>query len=375
LTKRQLLFRVGSFAVAGLLLYLALRGVDLQAAWRALVTADYRWAVPLVGVVLAAHLLRAWRWQIWLAALPLPPSAPPPDGDTSRTPSPVPYAEAFVAMVVGYMVNYAAPRAGEVARTANLAARSRYRAGQVFGTVVTERLVDVACLALSLVATLVILAGQLDVLQERFFGPAWDRLSGLAGGRTWVVVAGALVLLALVGIALVWRIRRQGSALRQLWTSRVQPALADLREGLATLWTTPRPYAIGLATLGMWTCYVFMAYLPLLMLGLAEPYALSLLDAWALMTLGALGILIPAPGGIGAYHYLTIQALALLYAVPESPAATYAVLGHTAQMVFHLVVGAGGLVWQSFTPRDLTPDDPDDATAPTPSNKEATPAK
>jgi hypothetical protein len=257
----------------------------------------------------------------------------------------------FVAMMVGYMVNYAAPRAGEVARTANLAARTRLRAGQIFGTVVTERVVDVACLGLSFLATLLILAGQFNVLRARFFGPAWEQLGALAGGQAWLVVLGAAVLLAFLGAALAWRVRREGSALRGLWTNRVQPALADLREGLATLWTAPRRPTVVFTTLGMWTCYVLMAYLPLAMLGLAEPHALSLLDAWALMTLGALGILIPAPGGIGAYHYLTIQALTLLYAVPESPAATYAVLGHTAQMVFHLAVGAGGLVWQSFTPR------------------------
>ena len=359
---RRIAVRIGSVALAGGLLVAALWGVDLAAAWAALQTADYRWLPPLGAVLLLAHLLRTWRWTIWLDALDVEASgadndADAPDAgarrrrpdaaDASDAAAPVAFADAFVALMTGYVVNYAAPRAGEVARTVHLAARTPLRAGQVFGTVVTERIVDVASLALALLSALALLLPRAATLRARFLAPVAARLEGLTdGGGAWLAALAVALGLAAAAWAVRRAVRREGSAWRRLWRQRVLPALADLRDGLATLWTAPRRTAVVGATLGMWACYALMAYLPLVMLGLAGAHDLSLADAWTVMALGALGILVPAPGGIGAFHYVTILTLTALFDVPEADAASYAVLGHAAQMAFHLVVGGAGLLWQ-----------------------------
>jgi hypothetical protein len=183
-------------------------------------------------------------------------------------------------------------------------------------------------------------------LRARFLDPIAARLEGLTSGGAWLAALGAGLVLGAAAWLVRRAVRREGSAWRRLWRQRALPALADLRDGLATLWTAPRRGAVALATLGMWACYALMAYLPLVMLGLAGAHDLSLADAWTVMALGALGILVPAPGGIGAFHYVTILTLTALFAVPEADAASYAVLGHAAQMVFHLAVGGAGLLWQ-----------------------------
>jgi hypothetical protein len=82
------------------------------------------------------------------------------------------------------------------------------------------------------------------------------------------------------------------------------------------------------------------------MLDLAGPYGLGLGDAWALMAIGALGLLVPTPGGIGSYHYITTEALVHLYSVPEASAFTYAVLAHAAQFVFYILSGGVALLYQ-----------------------------
>ena len=143
--SRRRLFQIGSFVLAGGLLALALYGVDLTNILEAFREADYRYLLPLIVLVLGSNLLRAWRWQILVEALPTPSDR---DGTPQKRPGRMLEAS-FSSVMIGYMVNYVAPRMGEVARTANLSARSDYRFSSLFGTVVSERIFDTAVRATS----------------------------------------------------------------------------------------------------------------------------------------------------------------------------------------------------------------------------------
>ena len=332
---RTVLTHVGSFVLAGLLLYLALRGVDFGAVVGALQRADYRWLALLVVVALASHLLRAWRWRALIDALPEP--------EAQEQPGRVSLGLAFRSVMIGYMVNYAAPRLGEVARTANLAAQSRRRFSAVFGTVVAERVLDVLVLGLVLASVFFLLLDRTATLGDLFVDPLVDRL-----GRGGVLLlAGLLVTVSGLVLALLRRaLRREQSALRVFWGRRVAPVLASFKDGLLTLGRTRRPAGIVLSTVAMWGCYGLMAHLPFLMLGMTGSYELSLLDSWAIMALGAIGVVIPSPGGVGSYHYITIQTLVHLFAVEQDAAATYAVLTHAAQLVLYVLIGAACLMQQ-----------------------------
>jgi len=339
-TRRRLL-QGASFVLAGGLLYLAFRGIDLGAIVDAFRAADYRWLPPLVVVVIGSNVLRAWRWQVMIEALPQ---------DTSRVSEDdvedVTLEASFSSTMIGYMMNYVAPRMGEVARTANMAARTRLRFSSLFGTVISERLFDMAVLALATGSGLLVVADQLPVLQEQLIGPGLERLGRLPF-ETIALVGGGTLLVVGLGSLWAWhRARREDSLVQQFWEATVQPALVSLREGMETLVRSPRRGVILGSTAVMWFGYLLMAYIPFRMLGLTEPYGIGLLDAWALMAIGALGILIPSPGGLGSYHFITIQALTLLYGMPEAPAATYAVLAHAAQLVFYSLLGGLALLYQ-----------------------------
>lgn len=340
--SRRRLFQIGSFVLAGGLLALALYGVDLTDIWDAFRQADYRWLLPLIVLVLVSNLCRAWRWQILIDALP-----PPSDRDgTTRMGRGRMLEASFSSVMIGYMVNYVAPRMGEVARTANLSARSDYRFSSLFGTVVSERIFDTAVLGAALLSAIGLLFNRLGVLREQFFAPAWARLQSIPTG--WVV-GGTLGLLVLtVGIVLGVRflLRREDSWLGHFWQRTLKPAVVSFNEGMGTLLHSPRRGAILVSTVGMWGGYLLMAYLPFKMLHLAEPYGIGILDAWALMAIGALGILVPSPGGIGSYHYITEQALVHLYGMPAAEALTYAVLTHGAQLVFYTLAGGLAVLYQ-----------------------------
>jgi hypothetical protein len=369
LTRRRL-FQIGSFVLAGALLALALYGVDLGSIWTAFLEADYRYLVPLLALILASNLLRAWRWQILVEALPAPEGQKTPPASSGRM-----LEASFSSVMIGYMVNYAAPRMGEVARTANLSARTDYRFSSLFGTVVSERIFDTAVLGAALLSAVALLFPRLAVLREQFLEPAWARLQGLPAGWIVGVAAGMLLL----GAALAWGTRqllqKEDSWGAQVWRERLKPALLSFTEGMGTLLHSPRRGAILVSTVGMWGGYLLMAYLPFRMLHLATPYGIGILDAWALMAIGALGILVPSPGGIGSYHYITEQALVHLYGVPAAEALTYAVLTHGAQLVFYTLAGGATVLYQGAGLRPLlafwnrsspsaTADPPPSATAP-----------
>lgn len=339
---RSLLAQVGSFLLAGILLYLALRGVDLAAVGDALRRADYRWLAPLVGVVILSHVLRAWRWQVLLEALP--------DDAREADVQPVTLRLAFYSLMIGYMVNYAAPRLGEVARTANLATRTKRRFGAVFGTVVVERILDVVVLALALGSVFFILLDRTSVINDLFIAPVTAQLGRIPALGLGLLALGVAALVFFIYRKVVRQTEAQGPT---FWRRRVAPVLGSFKDGLMTLRHTRRPWTIVVSTVLMWACYVLMAHLPFVMLGMAAPYEITLLDTWAIMTLGAVGIVIPSPGGVGSYHYITIQTLVHLFAVDAEPAATYAVLSHAAQLVLYVAIGALSLVLQGTGLRAL----------------------
>ncbi len=340
--SRRRLFQIGSFVLAGGLLALALYGIDLTNIWEAFRQADYRWLLPLIVLVLGSNLLRAWRWQILIEALPSPSER---DG-TARMRSGRMLEASFSSVMIGYMVNYVAPRMGEVARTANLSARSDYRFSSLFGTVVSERIFDTAVLGAALLSAVGLLFNRLNVLREQFFAPAWAQLQSIP--MAWAVGGTLGIIVLTVGMVLGTRIllRREDSRLGRFWRESLKPALVSFNDGLRTLLRSPRRGAILVSTVGMWGGYLLMAYLPLRMLHLAEPYGIGIVDAWALMAIGAVGIVVPSPGGIGSYHYITQQALVHLYSVPAAEALTYAVLTHGAQFVFYTFAGGIAVLYQ-----------------------------
>ncbi len=325
-TFRPLFFRLGSFALGLGLLYLALRGTDLRMIWEDLKQADYRWLAPLVVLTLLSHVIRAWRWRLLLEALP--------NANSQCRPTTI---RAFQALMIGYMVNYAAPRLGELARAASLSHTTGLRLSSVLGTVVAERLMDLFVLVLALLSVLGMLLDRWVELHRLFVAP-W-----LHNGSLHLLALGALLALLLLGLGIY--LGRRISLLQRAGR-RLHGPLAAFKHGLFTVHRTHRPVALMLSTLLMWACYWGMAYLPLLMLDLSRPYGLGLAEAWVLLVLGAIGVVIPSPGGLGSYHYITVQVMVHLLAVPQAPAATYAVLTHGAQMVLYTLIGFVCLVLQ-----------------------------
>ena len=318
-TKR-LLSLLLSLVLGGGLLWLALRNADLGAVAEAFAAGEWIWMVPFVALGLVSVALRAWRWGMLIDALP---------GRSSR----VPLRLTSASVAIGYLVNYAAPRLGEVARTANVSRRAEAPFSAVLGTVVAERVLDVVMLALALLSVVALYGERVHAI----LGQAWTSLAGLLDVPLWMLVVAALVVAGLgVGVLLLLR-RGRG---------RIAGLLAQFKDGFTSVGRTGRPGLVILSTVLLWVCYGLMSDLPFRLLGMDAAYGLGPLDAWAVMAVGGIGMALPSPGGTGSFHYATVLALTLLFAVDPTPAATYALLVHAAGVVFYCILGVVALASQ-----------------------------
>ncbi|GAB5520450.1 MAG: lysylphosphatidylglycerol synthase transmembrane domain-containing protein [Rhodothermales bacterium] len=312
---------IGSVLLGGLLLYLSLRQVDFAEVATAFRDADYRWLAPLAGIALLSHGLRAWRWRLFLDRLPLDR----PQAQCATT------LQAFYSVMIGYMVNYVAARLSEFVRVGNLAVQTRQSYSAVLGTVVLERLLDIVVLALgvALVFGVLISRGSDDLL-----GLFAERLETVSVGTLALAAVAGLVLLVLIGVFL-WRWMQRGSAL----ATRMQAMLVSFSDGLKTILRLEHPWRVVGATIGIWGCYVLLAYGMFFMFALEDAYPLTLIDGAVVLFIGSLSALVPTPGGAGASHFLTITLLTSLYGIDPALAASYAVFSHGGQWILYTVVG------------------------------------
>ncbi|MBX3102161.1 MAG: flippase-like domain-containing protein [Bacteroidetes bacterium] len=315
--KSTLLYLVGA-ALGASLLYLALAKADFAELWQMMGQA--RW-LPLIGalvVVVLSHWLRAWRWSQLLDASGYP----------------VPTERTFAALMFGYLVNYAVPRLGEVSRCSVLIKTNRTPIATSAGTVVTERLIDVITLALFLGA---ILLTELQTLAG-FFTAASNPLENLNFTYLYLLAA----ILVLLGLFLI-RFRKRLMRLNAV--QKLAAFLSKLVSGLLSIRHLGRPVLFGILSVGIWGGYVLSTWL--FLQAFPQTEGASLWFAIILNTMGAVGMALPVPGGLGPFH-AAITYTMVLYGFTETQGANIALVMHTSQLVLNILMGAVGYGYLLF---------------------------
>jgi len=112
--------------ISAFFLWLALRGLHLQAVWSTLQHGNYLWLIPSVSIYFVAVWARTWRWHYMLRPL-----------------KNIRLGRLFPVVVIGYMGNNVYPfRAGEVLRSYVLRKRESVAMSASLATVVVERVFD-----------------------------------------------------------------------------------------------------------------------------------------------------------------------------------------------------------------------------------------
>lgn len=296
-----------------LLLWLAFRNEDPVALWNNLKAADYRWVLLSVLLGYSALMSRGYRWLIVLEPLGYKPKL----------------WNSINAVATLYLVNFAVPRAGELARCTSLNQVENIPVDKLFGTVILERVIDFVMLFSIISFTFIM---YVDELLE-FFNIAFNQNAGAEeGGSALLYYLGAALMAGLI-LVLIFRKRiinhPKFEAVRSFWNG--------IKEGLQAITKMKRKRAFILHTLYIWLTYYLMVWV--VFYAIEPTSGLDWADGFFVMVAASLGIVVPTPGGIGAYHYLVMLALSIL-GLNREDGLTYATIVHSSQTLMLMIAGA-----------------------------------
>jgi uncharacterized membrane protein YbhN (UPF0104 family) len=301
------------------LLWLSLRGLEVgegegkfDKIWEAWEGSSKSWLLLMVLVAYISHVMRAERWRMLLA----------PTGNQ------VGLVNSFLSLMVGYLVNLAIPRGGEISRCYNLLKLEKTPVEVSFGTVVVERIVDVLSLALVIALSFVVEWDKLvGFLQSLGFGgersaslqvPAW----------AYAALAGALV----AGIIL-YSLRRH---------PKLVSVIDGFRKGLLSVFTMKSKGLFLFYSVAIWILYFFMSYCVIMAFDTTRDLGFG--AVLTLFALGAIAMAAPLPGGAGSYHTIVPLGLVVLYQLPQADAIAFVFIFHAWQTITMIAGGVISLV-------------------------------
>ncbi|HLW31203.1 MAG TPA: lysylphosphatidylglycerol synthase transmembrane domain-containing protein [Aequorivita sp.] len=188
--------------------------------------ADYGYVILAVLLSALSHLIRSYRWNFMLEPLGYRPKL----------------ANNFMAVSVAYLMNIFIPKSGEVSRAVILDKYEKVPFEKGFGTIISERIVDLIFL---LFFTAIALAIKFDVLYEYL-------LEGVSPSILYIIIIATLI----VGISIPLYIKFSKSNINK----KVKNFVFGLKEGVFSIIKMRRKAAFLLHTIIIWGLYLLSFY-------------------------------------------------------------------------------------------------------------------
>ncbi len=278
--------------------------------------------IPVFAILLVSHYVRALRWRLLME---------PMGYNTGKL-------NTFFAVMVGYLANTAVPRLGEVLKCTILARYEKVPADKLVGTIVQERLIDAICFLFVLLITLAI---QPD-LYSRFIDTWFYSHSGeqTAQENSVTKYLIPLIIIALVAIAIGGWMLVKRKTFKDLLQA-IKNLIIRVWQGLTTIRHLKKRKSFVLYTCIIWICYLASGYIGFL--ALQETSHFGFKESLTVLSAGTLGMIVPTPGGIGAYAYF-IESTMMVYGLPKSIATAFGWLLWLSQTLIILIAGVISLI-------------------------------
>jgi len=264
--------------------------------------ANYWWISLGLFFGILSHLSRAYRWKFMLE----------PMGYTPR------FINSALAVLIGYFVNLAIPRAGEVSRASVMANYENIPFEKGFGTIVAERIADLIMMFLIIGVTLLI---QFDFILQL----VKEKLDPVK------IIIGLAV--CLIGGFFFYKYVRKSTKGVGL---KIKKFIKSLVEGVTSIFRMKNKWPFIFHTVFIWAMYVLMFWATIPAIdGLQVPFGGILVGFIA----GGFSIA-ATNGGIGLYP-LAVAGAFTLFGVPEEPSTAFGSVMWAAQTT--MVILFGGL--------------------------------
>ena len=302
-------------------MWFALKGMEFKKIAGYFAKANYFWVFVAAIFGLLAYWFRAIRWNLLLEPMGYKISN----------------SNALWTISFGYLMNLTIPRSGELARSTALYGVENVPVEKSFGTIILERVVDLICMFGFLGLTLIfkykaILSFYQYVTQEK------SKSAEPASNTKWYVILGIAVVFGILFFAL--RKKLQQFPLYQ----KVIDFAKGIYHGLTSIFKLKQKGKFILLSLAIWISYYLAAYL--ICFALPETSNFTFADGFFIIVVGTMGMMVPASGGIGAFHLaLKFGIMALFLSMGKNPeeggevGLSYAFISHTMQLVLMIVMG------------------------------------
>jgi uncharacterized protein (TIRG00374 family) len=297
------------------LLYWTFKDTDVPKLMGYVQQVDMKFVLFTCGTALLSHWLRAWRWVYLLQPL------------STR---PISIWNSFCAVMYGYAVNLVVPRGGELARLVSISKTESIPWAGVLPTMFIDRLLDIAMLVLLMGLTISKLPP--GILDERIKGPL-----GILMCVATICGLVALPFVGKIGRALL-AVDAVHSAVPTGLVGKLDQLLSQFDQGTKSLTSIGNLLLICVFSFAIWGCYLANLYLMICAFHLENLFDFS--KTLISFTIGSVGVLVPTPGSVGGYHYLTSQSLQKVAGVGEAQAGAFALVTHLLTFIILACVPA-----------------------------------
>lgn len=210
-----------------------------------------------------SHLSRGYRWLFLLNPMGYKPKL----------------SNVILSVFIGYLANLGIPRSGEVLRATFLSNYEGIPFQKIFGSIVTERIIDALIFFILVITALIIQ-----------FETIWSLLVKIKFIKVGIVFS----LVCLTVILLIYIVRKQNSSI----ALRLNSYLKGFLEGIGSIKKTKNKLPFIFHTVFIWVMYLLMFYI--IKWSIPETQILTIKMLIPAFIVGALSI-ITTNGGVGIY--------------------------------------------------------------------------
>lgn len=249
--------------------------------------ANLWFAVPIGILALLSHFFRAKRWGLMLNQMQYTPKT----------------SNLFLVTLIGYLANLGIPRLGEILKCTYLNKYEKIPADKLVGTIVVERIFDMACFAAVFgLAILIEYKTVLHFINNGLFKNSENTVLKL-------VILGFIALTGLLFIKFIFK----KFATNKL-VIKFSDILKNIKAGLLSIINLKQRGLFLLYTVCIWFLYWIQIYIGYQFL--QSLVHLSIGSSFAVFAISTIAIAV-TPGGIGLYQLFVMQVL-LIYGISES---------------------------------------------------------
>lgn len=243
----------------------------------------------------------------------------------------------FFAVITGYFANLALPRLGEVSRCTVLAKYENVPFNKSFGTVITERVLDMIVFIVLFFLNLALQFERLSgYINERIYKPLQAKLhlSYNLSGTLLIMVLSFTILFGIIFLVF----RKQISS-NKLYI-KVKEMLLGFVEGMKSLIKVPNLWLFIFYSFTIWALYLLMAYI--VFFSIPASSGLGIDAGLAVLVFGSVGFMV-VQGGIGIYPAIVAETL-VLYGVASAQGYALGWLIWTSQNLTIVLAGIISLI-------------------------------